>query len=89
MSSIWAFWDLNEIMTPNHFYGSGMAVFMEIEHGLRVVSLYVSNIMVKVAILAVQWAQFLAFLDHNKIMTPKLLSRKWNGRVYVGRAWFQ
>ena len=24
----WPFWDLNEIRTTNHFYGSGMSAFM-------------------------------------------------------------
>ena len=28
LSPIWALWDLNEIMTSNHFYGSVMAAFM-------------------------------------------------------------
>ena len=59
LGSIWAFWDLNEIRTTKYFYGSGMAAFMGIEHGiLRVVSLLVSRILAKKAILAARWAQF-------------------------------
>ena len=58
IGSIWAFCDLHEIRTPHHFYGCGMAAFMGVEHGFSVVSLFVSNIMAKMAILSAHWAQF-------------------------------
>ena len=45
LGSILAFCDINEIKTTNHFYGSGMAEFMGVEHGSRVVSLLISRIM--------------------------------------------
>ena len=38
--------------TPNHFDGSGMAAFTEVKHGFAVLSLFVSKIMAKMAILA-------------------------------------
>ena len=45
LGSILAYCDLNEMRTPNHFYGSGMAEFMWVEHDSRVVSLCVSRIL--------------------------------------------
>ena len=53
LGSIWAFWDLKEIRTPKHFFGSGMVAFMGVEHGFRVVSLFVT----KMTILSA-WAKF-------------------------------
>ena len=47
LGSVWAFWDLNEIRTPNYFHGSGMAAFMGVGHGFKVVSRFVSKIMAK------------------------------------------
>ena len=82
LGSILAFWDLNEIRTPNHFYGSGMATFMGEEHG------FLFQIMTKMAILAVHWAQFGHF-GIQQDYKPKLLSWQWNGRIFVGTAWFQ
>ena len=37
LGSIRAFWDLYEIGTPNHFYGTGMAALTEVELSFRVV----------------------------------------------------
>ena len=42
--SVWALWDLDEVITPNHFYGSGIAAFMGLEHGCRVISLFVESL---------------------------------------------
>ena len=61
LGSVWAFWDMNEIRTPNHFYGRGMNTFSGVEHGFRVVSLFVSKIMAKMTILAANWAKFWHF----------------------------
>ena len=56
----WAFWDPNEIKIPNHFFGSGIAVFIGFKHGFRIASISVSKILNlnKKAILAAHWAQF-------------------------------
>ena len=45
LGSIWTFWDPNEIGTPNYFYRSGIAAFME-------VIFFRSKILTKKAILA-------------------------------------
>ena len=57
LGSIWAFLDLNKIITLNYFHGSGMAALMCLEHGFKVRPLYVSKIMAKKANLAAHWSQ--------------------------------
>ena len=34
LNSDWAFLDVNKIITPNYFHGSGMAAIMWVEHFL-------------------------------------------------------
>ena len=47
LGSVWAFWNLNEIRTLNHFNGSRMAAFMGVEHSFRVLSLSIPKILSK------------------------------------------